>query len=201
MKIKRIPAGIYGANCYILYDENTRVGCVIDPGGDADVLIKEINNSKIEPKFILLTHGHIDHVGGVEELKKNYNIPVYINRKDKELMNGRGGVFGFLWNVTEEDKDIKDGDVLRLGDLEIICIETPGHTPGGMCFLVNNVIFTGDTLFHGSIGRTDFIGGDYRELINSIKTKLMSLSDDIIVLPGHEGKSSIGFEREHNPFL
>ncbi|MFU0823684.1 MBL fold metallo-hydrolase [Clostridium sp.] len=201
MKIKRIPAGIYGANCYILFDENTRVGCVIDPGGDADVLIREIDDSKIELKFILLTHGHIDHVGGVEELKKNYNLPVYINGKDKELMNRRVEVFGSLWNVTEEDKEIKDGDVLKLGDFEITCIETPGHTPGGMCFLVNNVIFTGDTLFHGSIGRTDFPGGDYRELINSIKTKLMPLSDDIIVLPGHEDESSIGFERKYNPFL
>ncbi|QGU95032.1 MBL fold metallo-hydrolase [Clostridium bovifaecis] len=201
MKIKRIPAGIYGANCYILFEEDTRVGCVIDPGGDEDILIKEIDKTNIELKFILLTHGHIDHVGAVEAIKDEYEIPVYIDKRDKEFMKQGGGVFGSLWNSDLEDKDIEDGDVITLGNLNIKCISTPGHTPGGMCFLVNNVVFTGDTLFHGSIGRTDFPGGNYKELIHNIKTKLMVLQDDIIVLPGHESESNIKFEREHNPFL
>lgn len=201
MQIKRIPAGMYAANCYILIDEENKIGCIVDPGGDEDLIAKEVEKSNIQVKFILLTHGHLDHVGAVDSLKEKYHVPVYISGKDKLLMKGRESVFGNLWNTNEEDKDIKDGDVLELGNLKIKCIETPGHTPGGMCFLVNNVVFTGDTLFYGSIGRTDFPGGDHRQLINSIKSKLMTLADDIVVLPGHERESKIKFEREHNPFL
>jgi glyoxylase-like metal-dependent hydrolase (beta-lactamase superfamily II) len=140
-------------------------------------------------------------VGAVNPIKEKYNIPVYINGKDKTLMKDEESVFGGLWNTTEEDKEINEGDVLELGNLKIKAIETPGHTPGGMCFFVNNVVFTGDTLFYGSIGRTDFPGGNHNQLINNIKTKLMTLSDDVIVLPGHERESKIKFERDNNPFL
>ena len=201
MQIKRIPAGMYAANCYILIDEENKLGCIVDPGGDEGIITEEIEKSNMQVKFILLTHGHLDHVEAVDALKQKYNIPVYISGKDKELMKNRQSVFGELWNTTEEDKEINDGDVLELGNLKIKCIETPGHTPGGMCFFVEGVVFTGDTLFYGSIGRTDFPGGNHRELINSIKTKLMTLADDIVVLPGHERESKIKFEREHNPFL
>jgi glyoxylase-like metal-dependent hydrolase (beta-lactamase superfamily II) len=201
MQIKRIPAGMYAANCYILIDEENKLGCIVDPGGDEDIITEEIEKSNMQVKFILLTHGHLDHVEAVDALKQKYNIPVYISGKDKELMKNRQSVFGELWNTTEEDKEINDGDVLELGNLKIKCIETPGHTPGGMCFFVEGVVFTGDTLFYGSIGRTDFPGGNHKELINSIKTKLMTLADDIVVLPGHERESKIKFEREHNPFL
>ncbi|CAG7841104.1 Hydroxyacylglutathione hydrolase GloC [Clostridium haemolyticum] len=201
MKIKRIPAGMYGANCYILIDEETMVGCIIDPGGDADRLANIIDELNIEIKFILLTHGHMDHVGGVEVLRKKYNVPVYINGKDKELMEKGTQVFGIIWNKTPEDKELKDQEIIKLGSLDIRCIETPGHTPGGMSFLVNNVVFTGDTLFHGSVGRCDLPGGNQSQLIESIKNKLMILDDEIVVLPGHEGESNIKFERQYNPFL
>ncbi|KGM97034.1 beta-lactamase [Clostridium novyi A str. 4552] len=199
MKIKRIPAGMYGANCYILIDGNE--GCIIDPGGDADMLIRNIDALNIDVKFILLTHGHMDHTGGVQELKDRYNVPVYINENDLELMRKHSQVFGPAWNETEEDKTIKDGDVLKLGNLEIKCLETPGHTPGGMSFVVKDVVFTGDTLFRGSVGRTDFPGGDHSALIRSIKEKLIVLDDDTVVLPGHEGESNIKFEKQYNPFL
>src|SRR3712207_2746024 len=201
MKIKRIPAGMYGANCYILIDEEIRVGCIIDPGGDADRLANIIDELNIEIKFILLTHGHMDHVGGVEVLRKKYNVPVYINGKDKELMEKGTQVFGIIWNKTPEDKELKDQEIIKLGSLDIRCIETPGHTPGGMSFLVNNVVFTGDTLFHGSVGRCDLPGRNQSQLIESIKNKLMILDDEIVVLPGHEGESNIKFERQYNPFL
>lgn len=201
MKIKRIPAGMYGANCYILIDEETMVGCIIDPGGDADRLANIIDELNIEIKFILLTHGHMDHVGGVEVLREKYNVPVYINGKDKELMEKGTQVFGRIWGKTPEDKELKDEEIIKLGSLDIRCIETPGHTPGGMSFLVNNVVFTGDTLFHGSVGRCDLPGGNQSQLIESIKNKLMILDDEIVVLPGHEGESNIKFERQYNPFL
>ncbi|AEB75747.1 MBL fold metallo-hydrolase [Clostridium botulinum] len=201
MKIKRIPAGMYGANCYILIDEETMVGCIIDPGGDADRLANIIDEFNIEVKFILLTHGHMDHVEGVEILRQKYNVPVYINGKDKELMEKGTEVFGRIWNKTSEDKELKDGEMLKLGNLDIKCMETPGHTPGGMSFLVNNVVFTGDTLFRGSVGRCDLPGGNQSQLIESIKSKLMILDDEIVVLPGHEGESNIRFEKQYNPFF
>ncbi|EGO87459.1 beta-lactamase [Clostridium botulinum C str. Stockholm] len=192
---------MYGANCYILIDEETMVGCIIDPGGDADRLANIIDELNIEIKFILLTHGHMDHVGGVEVLREKYNVPVYINGKDKELMEKGTQVFGRIWGKTPEDKELKDEEIIKLGSLDIRCIETPGHTPGGMSFLVNNVVFTGDTLFHGSVGRCDLPGGNQSQLIESIKNKLMVLDDEIVVLPGHEGESNIKFERQYNPFL
>lgn len=201
MKIKRIPVGIYGANCYILIDEEINVGCVIDPGGDDDIIIKEIENSNAKIKFILLTHGHVDHVEAVNPIKEKYSIPVYINSKDKKLMEVDESVFGALWKTDDKDKEISDGEILELGNLKIQCIETPGHTPGGMCFFVNNVVFTGDTLFNLSVGRTDFPGGSHKQLIESIKTKLMTLGDDVTVLPGHMRESKIKFERDNNPFL
>ncbi|KEI03828.1 MBL fold metallo-hydrolase [Clostridium botulinum] len=201
MKIKRIPAGMYGANCYVLIDEETMVGCIIDPGGDADRLVNIIDEFNIEVKFILLTHGHMDHVGGVEILREKYNVPVYINGKDKELMEKGTEVFGRIWSKTSEDKELKDGEILKLGNLDIKCMETPGHTPGGMSFLVNNVVFTGDTLFRGSVGRCDLPGGNQSQLIESIKSKLMILDDEIVVLPGHEGESNIRFEKQYNPFF
>ncbi|KGM93132.1 MBL fold metallo-hydrolase [Clostridium botulinum] len=201
MKIKRIPAGMYGANCYVLIDEETMVGCIIDPGGDADRLVNIIDEFNIEVKFILLTHGHMDHVGGVEILREKYNVPVYINGKDKELMEKGTEVFGRIWSKTSEDKELNDGEILKLGNLDIKCMETPGHTPGGMSFLVNNVVFTGDTLFRGSVGRCDLPGGNQSQLIESIKSKLMILDDEIVVLPGHEGESNIRFEKQYNPFF
>lgn len=201
MKISRIPLGIYAANCYILTDEDTKDTAIIDPGGNAEFLINEIEKLNVNVKYILLTHGHADHIGGVNEVKKHYNIPAYINSKDMEMISSGEDIFGKLWDNTENDKVIKEGDVLSLGNLKIKCIETPGHTPGGMCFLVENVIFTGDTLFQGSIGRTDFIGGDFDSLITNVRTKLMCLNDDIMVLPGHGPESSIGYEKKNNPFL
>ncbi|MCY6483627.1 MBL fold metallo-hydrolase [Clostridium aestuarii] len=201
MNIKRIPVGMYAANCYILIDDERKEACIIDPGGDAELLIKEINNSGIEVKFILLTHGHMDHTAAVEEIKQKYDLPVYISNKDRELMGKEPGLFGQMWKITKDDKTINDGEILKVGNLEIRCIETGGHTPGGMCFLVNDVMFTGDTLFQASIGRTDFPGGDFDQLINNIKTKLMILPDNIVILPGHGSESNIKFERENNPFL
>ena len=165
------------------------------------MLIRNIDALNIDVKFILLTHGHMDHTGGVQELKDRYNVPVYINKNDLELMRRHSQVFGPAWNETEEDKTIKDGDVLKLGNLQIKCLETPGHTPGGMSFVVKDVVFTGDTLFRGSVGRTDFPGGDHSALIRSIKEKLIVLDDDTVVLPGHEGESNIKFEKQYNPFL
>ena len=170
MVIKTYPLGIYEENIYVLVDEKSRDACIVDPGGNGDILIKNIDLLNCNVKYILLTHGHFDHVEALKEVAEKYNL-------------------------------VEDGDTLPFGDGVIKCIHTPGHTKGGMCYLYKDALFTGDTLFKGSVGRSDFIGGNFNELITSIKTKLMILDDNIKVYPGHMESSSIGFERLNNPFL
>ena len=198
MIIKTIPAGVYEANCYLLVDEDTKECGIIDPGGDAKKLENEIRSLKANPKYILLTHGHFDHVGAVIELINTFKVPYYINEIDEKYMEKDNSVFGTLPKASNY---LKDGDSIKLGENIIKVIATPGHTKGGVCFLVDDKLFTGDTLFQGSVGRSDFIGGDGRELINSIKTKLLPLGDEIEVYPGHGDASTIGYEKRRNPFL
>lgn len=199
MIIEAIPAGIYDANCYILVEENTKECGIIDPGGDSERLISQIDKLNAKPKFILLTHGHMDHVGGIIDLVKKYNIPFYISKADEEYMEKDDFVFGTLPKASGY---LKENDILKLGDEIIKVLETPGHTKGGLCFLLNNdKVFTGDTLFNGSIGRTDFIGGSMSEIINSIKEKLLPLGDRVDVYPGHGDMTTIEHEKKYNPFL
>lgn len=199
MILKRIPAGVYAANCYILMDEATKESAVIDPGGDEDDIINEIQRLGTKVKIVLLTHGHADHTGGVDKLKEKYNVPVALNNRDKEMMLNHEFIYGSINSVIE--KNIKDGDKFIVGNLEINCVETPGHTPGGVSFIVGNMVFTGDTLFQGSIGRTDFKGGDSDAIIKSIKTKLLTLPEDTVVYPGHGPETTIKYEMVNNPFL
>ncbi len=199
MQIKRIPAGVYAANCFILMDEDTKETAVIDPGGDSEDLIKAVNEMDAKVKYILLTHGHTDHTGAAVQLQEEYNVPIYISEKDYRMMENGEYIYGDV--IGKVDKFLNEGDTFKIGSIEIKCIHTPGHTPGGICFMVEDVVFTGDTLFAGSIGRTDLAGGDFDAIISNIKNKLMILPDNITVLPGHGPQSSIGRERVHNPFL
>ena len=198
LNIKTVPAGIYEANCYILVDEDTKDCVIIDAGGDADKIETAVESMSGKPKYVIITHGHFDHVGGVEEICSKYNIPFYISRADEEYMEKDSSVFGTLPKASVY---IKEGDTIKLGSYEIKVIETPGHTKGGLCFFVDNKVFTGDTLFQGSVGRTDFPGGDMNEIISSIKNKLLPLGDDVEVYPGHGPSSSIRFEKMRNPYL
>lgn len=198
MIIKAIPAGIYDANCYIVMDEKTKDAVVLDPGGDGEMLERAIKDMGANVKSILLTHGHMDHVGGVEYLSDKLNVPFYISKIDEEYMEKDNYVFGSIRNANGY---LEDGNELSFGSLNIKVIATPGHTKGGLCFLIEDKLFTGDTLFQGSIGRTDFIGGSFPEIINSIKTKLLPLGDEIEVYPGHGPKSSIGYEKGYNVYL
>lgn len=198
MIIKAIPAGIYDANCYILIDEKTREGAIIDPGGDELKLERIIKDLDFKPKFILLTHAHMDHVGGVEYLSKLLKIPFYMHENEEHYIENDNTVFG---NIRKADGFLKEDTKLNIGNLDIKVIHTPGHTQGGVCFLVDRKLFSGDTLFQGSIGRTDFPGGDMNTILNSIKDKLLILGDEVEVYPGHGPKTTIGFEKKINPFL
>lgn len=198
LNVKIVPAGVYEANCYILVDEKTKDCAIIDVGGDVKKISEAIENMNGKPKYVLLTHGHFDHVGGVEEICIKYNIPFYISKTDEEYMKIDNSVFGTLPKASGY---LKQGDIVKLANNEISVIETPGHTKGGLCFFIDGKVFTGDTLFQGSIGRTDFIGGDMDEIISSIKNKLIPLGDDVEVYPGHGPSSSIKFEKARNPYL
>ncbi|NNU76455.1 MBL fold metallo-hydrolase [Clostridium estertheticum] len=200
MEIKKVIAGIYGANCYIVMDKNTGEAVVIDPGGDVDDIVKVINNMGAKVKYILLTHGHVDHTSGVCELKAITNAIVCISKKDDDLITKGEYLFGPLIKGGA-DKLLSDGDIIKIENIQITCVDTPGHTPGGMSFLTGKCSFTGDTLFAGSIGRTDFVGGDFNAIIHSIKSKLLCLPGDTLVYPGHGPGSTINKEKLNNPFL
>lgn len=198
MIIKAIPTGEIQANCYIVMDENTSEAVIIDPGADEKIIYNLIENMKAKVKYILLTHGHFDHVGAVEYLSEKLNVPFYINKKDEEYALKDDYVFTKLRNA---DGYLKEGDTFKIGNKEIKVLETPGHSKGGVSFLIEDNLFTGDTLFLGSIGRTDFNGGSFEEIISSIKTKLIPLGDNIKVYPGHGPSSTISYEKMRNPYL
>lgn len=198
MIIKSFIAGMYEENCYLLMDEDTKELAIIDPGGQPNKIEEEIKLLNAKPKFILLTHGHMDHVGGVLELVNRISLPFYINKIEETYMEKDKYVFGSLPKASGY---LKEGDTLNLGNNTIKVIETPGHTAGGICFLIDNKLFTGDTLFQGSVGRSDFPGGDGMLLVKNIKEKLLILGDNIEVYPGHGPASTIGYEKRKNPYL
>lgn len=196
--VKRIVVGMYMENCYIAYDDVSMDGFIVDPGEEPGAIIGYVEELKVTPRFVLLTHGHIDHVSALDDVCSHFGIRAYISSKDKESMESSTNVFG---RTSAAVDIVSDGDSVDFSGGAIKVIATPGHTSGGMCYLAGNSLFSGDTLFSGSIGRTDFPGGNFDELIRSIKTKLMVLPDDTIVLPGHDRMTTIGRERKYNGYL
>lgn len=205
MKVVRIPAGIYAANCYLVYSEKDREAIIIDPGGDADDIIAQIKSLELDIKYIILTHGHGDHIGGVKDIKEYIDVPVAIHKDDEYLLKDgdRNLSSHMAIGTIEELADIllDEGDEIHFGDLVAKIIHTPGHTLGGISINIEDGLFTGDTLFAGSIGRTDFPGGSFESIISSIKDKLFVYPDDTIVYPGHGPLSTIKGEKSSNPFL
>ena len=207
MRITNLPSGALQANTYLAVDEKTNEGFIVDPGGYNKVLTKEVRDNDVNIKYIILTHGHSDHICGVNEHKAEFPDAKIVAYKDEEAMlenpnlNQSPG-FGVPYS-TKADILVSDGDELKVGDVTLKFIHTPGHTEGGMCIYVEEAkaLFSGDTLFRQSIGRTDFPGGSYKEIMDSIRKKLFLMPDDTNVFPGHMGTTSIGFEKENNPFV
>ncbi|ABW19252.1 MBL fold metallo-hydrolase [Alkaliphilus oremlandii] len=205
MFLEKVPAGVYAVNCYVIGDEQTNKAAVVDPGGDVDKIIKVLENNDLELKYILLTHAHGDHIGGLVELRERTGAPVYIHQEDLYMLQNSSVNYSQAISgvkiETNADGFLNDGDRLELGDLTLSIIHTPGHSKGGICIAVGNVLLTGDTLFANSIGRSDLYGGNQEELIQSIKNKLFTLDEDLTVLPGHGPATTIRIEKITNPYV
>ena len=206
MKIVNIPTGMLQANTYLVCDETSRLGFIVDPGGYSRELKNIIEKNDIQIQYIVLTHGHGDHIGGVQEHLRDFpDAKVVCSRAEEKMLLdpelNEAHHFGPEKVSFKPDILVDDGDTLTVGNMTMKFIMTPGHTEGGMCILVDDVLFSGDTLFCRSIGRTDLAGGDFKTLMESIKNKLFLLPDETQVLPGHMGTTTIGFEKEHNPFV
>jgi glyoxylase-like metal-dependent hydrolase (beta-lactamase superfamily II) len=206
MIIKSFHTGPLAVNSYVVTDEKTKKTFIVDPGGHNLNMVNYIKGDNLKVEYIILTHGHGDHLGGVPDLMKEFpSAKLAAGIYDKEMLanpnlNMSAMVQGYPVSLSA-DQYLNDGDTLKVGDLELKVIHTPGHTPGGICILVENFLFSGDTLFEQSIGRTDFPGSSFQAIVKSIREKLFILPEDTTVLPGHMGPTTIGFEKENNPFV
>ena len=205
MIIKELVVGPLMANCFICGCSKTKEAVVIDPGGDASTILLSLADSKLKVKYIINTHGHFDHVSANGKMKDATGADILIHPFDApmlEKLSSNAAFFGVsVENSPPCDQTLEEGDTVSFGDITLKVIHTPGHTPGGISLYTNGIVFVGDTLFSGSIGRTDFPGGDFNTLISSIKTKLFNMKDDIRVFSGHGPETSIGIEKRHNPFV
>lgn len=205
MIFEAMTVGSYYSNCYIVASDSTKEAAIIDPGADFNKIDEKIIELGLKPKMIILTHAHGDHICAVNDFVEKYNAKVYVHEDDAEALsdskiNFSKVLFGKDISI-DADVKLKDGDVLDLGDLKLEIIHTPGHTKGGICIKVGNIMMTGDTLFNNSIGRTDFPGGSFEEIIDSIQEKIFKYDEDIIIYPGHNSPSTIKSEKLCNPFV
>lgn len=216
--IKRFTFNHYEVNCYVVFDDRVsttgekRQCAIVDPACEASFedsqLLQYLDEQHLAPTMVLLTHAHVDHIAGLRQVCEHFKLPVTMHRDGRKLLRqaeAYGAIMGFaVDNMEDLDAvEIEDGEVLKVGGLDVECRYVPGHCPGSMCFVVaaDRAVITGDALFHFSIGRTDLPGGDYATLIDKLKTRVMILPDGYTVLPGHGIESQIGKERKYNSFL
>ena len=204
MKIEKIVEPYFGENMYILIDEETKKCAVVDPGGASDKILNYIKVNSLELEYILLTHGHGDHIGAVNTIKSKTNAKVVAHNDEQELLNNNRKNLSYSMHCGPQELNadiyVHDKDKLELGNLKLSFIHTPGHTKGCMCIRVNDDMFTGDTLFAGSIGRTDLYGGDYKQIEKSLR-KLAKFENKVKIHPGHGPSSTLGIEKMSNPYM
>ena len=204
MKVYTMPVGTMGTNCYIVADGEASV--IIDPGFQAEKLEAFLREKGLRPAYILLTHGHYDHIGAVRALREAFGCKLAIGRRDLEMLADRRKSLAIMRGMTDEDYLLTpdlllgEGDAVTAGPMRFEVLDTPGHTAGGVSYKCGDLLFTGDTLFAGDIGRIDLYGGDYPSMLASLK-KLAALPGDYRVLPGHGPESTLEQERRHNPYL
>lgn len=207
MKVQMFTVGALFTNCYLVSCEKTKEAIIIDPGFDTETeakkIVKKAEQEGLGIKYIVNTHGHPDHVSGNIYIKNFTDAPILIHELDAPMLskNDAAIMFGLRLKPTQADKILRDGDAIMFGQVLLRVLHTPGHSPGSISLLGDNAVFTGDTLFAGSIGRTDFAGSSYKDIMRSLKEKLATLPDNFIVYPGHGPISTIGEEKRSNPFL
>jgi len=204
MVIKKLVVGPLENNCFIVADEKTQECMIIDPGDEPDRILDLIKENGFQAKYIVCTHAHFDHIAAISEIKEATSATIILHRDDVGIYNNskeHARLWGFeLESQPAPDKFVSDGDIVEVGNLRFEVLHTPGHSPGGICLYGEGIVITGDTLFAGSVGRTDLPGGDIDKLKQSFK-RLMSLADGVRVLPGHGPESTIGHERADNLFV
>ena len=203
--IDTVVIGPIETNCYIVFDEKSRSGIVIDPGDEPEKILGRIKELGLRIESLVLTHGHYDHIGGLAQLSRSTGAKTAIHNDDAELLcnpvaNG-SLIFGHAFEVPPVDRLLSEGDTIPIGALSLTVIHTPGHTQGSMCLAGPGFVFSGDTLFRNSVGRVDLPGSEPKKLIPSIRGKLLSLPDETLVFPGHGDATTIGHERKRNPHL
>ncbi len=206
MKVEKFSVGILGTNCYLAVNEETKETVIIDPGACPKKLMSHIKEEGYKPAAILLTHGHFDHIMGIDGFLEEFSIPVYVHEDDRNAMNDArlNQSRTYTSGYTFSDADyVKDGETLVLAGITFEVIHTPGHTMGCCCYYVpsENVLFSGDTLFQNSVGRTDFENSSASDLVRSVRERLFVLPDETHVYPGHSGETMIGHEKMHNPYV
>lgn len=207
--VKGFPVGMLQANCFILGCSRSREAAVIDPGAESERILKTLEREELTLRYIINTHGHFDHIGANKVVKEKTGAILIAHGDDAAMLTNAAQNGSALWSDLgygiidgpSADRLVEEGETLQLGHLELKFLHTPGHTPGGICIHVGSLLFTGDTLFQGSIGRTDFPGSSLKKLLASIRDKLLVLDPKTRVLPGHGPESTIGEEKEFNPFV
>ena len=205
MILRALVVGPIQSNCYILGCERTKEAAVIDPGGDADKILITLAKDRLRCLYIINTHGHFDHSADNKRLKEVTGAQLLIHRADAPMILDQR-TSGRMWDMDVDnspppDRYLEEGDIINFGDVSLNVLHTPGHSPGGISLVTDKMVFVGDTLFAGSIGRTDFPGGDHEGLIRNVRKKIFTLGDDIVVYPGHGPKTTVGRERRNNPFF
>lgn len=206
LEFRALVVGPLETNCYLIWDTSTHKAAIIDPGGDKQAITDTISSLGIEPEYILLTHGHPDHCFIAGDLARDFGARIAMHGEDIPIIADGLGIAELFYDVSSYVEFspsvlLSDGDVIEFGESPVEVLHTPGHSPGGLCFVTSEGVFCGDTVFAGSIGRTDFPGGSYTQLINSIRTRILSLKDATPLYPGHGPSTTVGTERESNPFL
>lgn len=205
MEVIKKSLGQMGTNCYVIWDEKSMEAAVIDPGFEDQRIADIINDKALKVKYILLTHGHFDHLGGVNQIKGLTGAKVLIHENDRECLTlperNLSILAGMAMELEPADGYLSEKEEITVGEIKLRIIHTPGHSKGGVCLLAEDTLFAGDTLFNSSIGRTDFADGDLPELLSAIQVKLFILDDATKVLPGHGEDTTIGYEKLNNPFL
>ncbi len=206
MKVETVVVGALEANCYLVYDEKTREAAVVDPGAEPKKIIASIDQFDLKPVMLINTHGHVDHIGANKDIIEMYSVPLLIHSGDGKLLsNALQSAFALMLGAKKSplpDKFLEDGDMVDIGAVSgLKVIHTPGHSPGGITLVGDWFILSGDTLFNQGVGRTDLPGGSWDQLMASIKTKIFTLDEDLRVFPGHGPPTTVGQEKNSNPFI